>query len=260
MLYQRIMKEKLRLDDEINHIRSKLATMPKENLILAKNGEKYRKWYCSDGKQIKYIPKRERKEFTELICKKFLLVRLKALLQEQKAIDSYLKYHKEDSYLEEQELLQSSGFQEFISNIFQPKEKRFQEWMNAPYKKNTFHPENLIHKTRSGIYVRSKSEVLIARILSEQHIPFRYECALQLDERCIYPDFTILHPVTGEVFYWEHFGLMDDASYSQNAFSKMQLYNMNGIIPSVNLITTYETEKHPLSEEMIEKIVEYYFL
>ena len=132
--------------------------------------------------------------------------------------------------------------------------------MNAPYQKNKFHPENLIHKTRSGAYVRSKSEVLIARILSEYLIPFRYECALQLGDKCIYPDFTMLHPVTGEVFYWEHFGLMDDASYSQNAFSKMHLYTSEGIIPSVHLITTYETEKHPLSVEMIEEIVKYYFL
>lgn len=260
MLYQRIMKEKSRLEGEIQQIKLRLKELPKENLIIAKNGERYRKWYCSDGKQIKYIPKGERNAFIELISKKFLVARLKALEQEQKAIISYLKHHKEDLYLEEQELLQNPEFEEFVSNIYKPKEKQFQEWMNAPYKKNTFHPENLIHKTRSGICVRSKSEVLIARILSEYHIPFRYECALQLDEKCIYPDFTILHPVTGEVFYWEHFGLMDDVSYSQNTFSKMQLYNMNGIIPSVNLITTYETEKHPLSEEMIEEIVKYYFL
>ena len=96
--------------------------------------------------------------------------------------------------------------------------------------------------------------------LYKYKIPFRYECILQLDDIFIFPDFTIRHPETGEVFYWEHFGLMEDTSYSQNTFSKMQLYNMNGIIPSVNLITTYETEKHPLSEEMIEEIVKYYFL
>lgn len=53
---------------------------------------------------------------------------------------------------------------------------------------------------------------------------------------------------------------MDDDTYCQCTFSKMNLYALNGIIPSINLITTYETEKHPLSEEMMEEIMKYYFL
>lgn len=72
--------------------------------------------------------------------------------------------------------------------------------------------------------------------------------------------FTIRHPKTGEVFYWEHFGLMDNPTYSKNAYSKLQLYTNHGIIPSIQLITTYETKEHPLTAETIEKIVENYFL
>ena len=79
-----------------------------------------------------------------------------------------------------------------------------------PYEKNPKYPEHLIHKTVSGIYVRSKSESMIALQLYTEKIPFRYECALQLGETTLYPDFTILHPKTGEIFYWEHFGMMDE--------------------------------------------------
>ena len=75
-----------------------------------------------------------------------------------------------------------------------------------------------------------------------------------------YPDFTIRHPKTGEIIYWEHFGLMDDPSYYQKTFSKLQLYASYGIIPSINLITTYETQEHPLSADIVEKIVKHYFL
>lgn len=116
------------------------------------------------------------------------------------------------------------------------------------------------HKTISGHLVRSKSEAMICHFLYTNQIPFRYECALYLDDHPIYPDFTIRHPETGETCYWEHFGLMDDATYCRNMASKMQLYSTHGIIPSIQLITTYETSEHPLTIDTIQKTIEEYFL
>ena len=66
-------------------------------------------------------------------------------------------------------------------------------------------------------------------------------------------------PETGEYFYWENFGMMDDASYINKVCNKIRLYSINGIIPSINLITTYETKEHPLSIELVENIVNSYF-
>ena len=54
--------------------------------------------------------------------------------------------------------------------------------------------------------------------------------------------------------------MMDDPVYVKNAFAKMQFYAENGIIPDVNFITTYETKEHPLSMDVIEKLVSHYFL
>lgn len=62
------------------------------------------------------------------------------------------------------------------------------------------------------------------------------------------------------VYYWEHFGLMDNPTYAQNAYSKLQIYTSHGIIPSIQLITTYETKANPLSTDIVEKIIAYYFL
>lgn len=76
----------------------------------------------------------------------------------------------------------------------------------------------------------------------------------------IYPDFTIRHPRDGRLFYWEHFGLANDISYVRKMNYKMELYTSNDIIPSVNLIVTYETSENPLSFEMVEMLVKYYFL
>lgn len=134
------------------------------------------------------------------------------------------------------------------------------EWSQSNFEQNPKYPEQLIHKTISGNMVRSKSEVLIDMMLHMNRIPFRYECALHLDNNIIYPDFTIRHPHTGNLFYWEHFGLMDDPLYCKNACSKLALYSSAGIIPSINLITTYETHDHPLTSETIERNIQNYFL
>lgn len=76
----------------------------------------------------------------------------------------------------------------------------------------------------------------------------------------IYPDFTIRHPVTGQAFYWEHFGMMDNENYAQVAFRKMQLYNINGIMLSDTLLATYESEEAPLKSNIVENMIQQYFL
>lgn len=53
---------------------------------------------------------------------------------------------------------------------------------------------------------------------------------------------------------------MDDSSYCKKAGSKLQLYMNHGLIPSLNLITTFETKEFPLSSDTIEKIIQNYFL
>lgn len=97
-------------------------------------------------------------------------------------------------------------------------------------------------------------------MLYTNKIPFRYECALSLGDVKFFPDFTILHPKTEQVFYWEHFGLMDSPGYRQNVFSKQQIYASHGILPTVQLLTTYENQDHPLNIELVEKMIHYYFL
>lgn len=53
---------------------------------------------------------------------------------------------------------------------------------------------------------------------------------------------------------------MYDPAYAKNAGSKLSLYAANGIIPSVHLITTYETKAYPLNAGMIEHLISYSFL
>ena len=62
----------------------------------------------------------------------------------------------------------------------------------------------------NGKMLRSKSEAMIEQALLYANIPYRYECKLELDNKILYPDFTMLHPEMKEKYYWEHMGMMDN--------------------------------------------------
>jgi len=259
MLYQKIMEEYHFIQTRICLLQKQLARLPEGKLICSQSKNSF-KWHRSDGHVKTYIPKKERELAEKLAIKKYLTLELEDLQQEQKAVEFYLRHHVEHQKKAEKLLHQHGGYQELLAPYFEAESWRLSEWANEAYARNTLYPEHLIHKTSAGIVVRSKSEAMIVHVLYTNRIPFRYECALSLSDTIVYPDFTIRHPRTGETFYWEHFGMMGDPSYSQKAFNKMQLYNSNGITPSIHLITTFETLEHPLNYETIEKIVNEYFL
>lgn len=152
-------------------------------------------------------------------------------------------------------------------------------WQNASFHANPNFPEELIHKTLLGYNVRSKSEEHIANELFLSEIPFRYEAELALVmtpqessdpfyhtapnrnkyTKAYYPDFTILNPSTGQVFYWEHFGMMDNQKYRDKTIQKLQVYFNNNILPGINLITTYETKENPLTLAKVKQVISDYF-
>jgi len=253
-----MLTEYLRLDEQISKIERKLAEFPDGRLFCVNDGGHY-KWYRSEGDKQSYISKKERALAEKLAAKKYLTYLLKEYKQEKSALEYYLRHHKKEMSKSEKMLTDMPEYQELLLPYFRPLSEDLKNWMNEPYERNTNYPEQLTQKASANKYVRSKSEVLIDMVLTQNNIPFRYECALQLGEITLYPDFTIRHPKTGGLFYWEHFGMMDSLSYRKNAGFKLQNYILNGIFPTVQLITTYETKENQLDLEVIEKIVIQYF-
>lgn len=258
MLYERMLAESKRLEQEIMKIQAQLNTLPEGKLISSKT-DQYYKWYQSDGHNKIYIPQKNQQLIYQLAIKKYLTKLLADLTHEKSAIDRYLCLHT--SYLPQapQMLEVSSRYHELLSPFFIPHSQKLSEWMHAPYNRNPLHPEQLTHKCSSGNVVRSKSESLIDMLLYTSKLPYRYECELILGDTTLYPDFTVYHPYTSQIVYWEHFGMMDDPKYARTAYSKLQFYNSHGIIPSVNLIITFETKANPLSQELIQKTIDYHF-
>jgi len=256
-IYEHMCLESKRLDEQIKMVEAQLKELPEGKLICKKNDKRY-KWYRShNGKQI-YIPKKDRKLAEELASKKYLLHLREDLLHEKNAIEFYLRHHKESNVVKM--LTDMPEYQELLSPRFKVLSQELEEWKNSPYDYNKNYPEGLKHKTAAGIIVRSKSEALIVMALYTNNIPFRYECALWMGEIVVYPDFTIRHPRTGKIFYWEHFGKMDDEKYANKAGFKLRNYIENQIVPGGNLITTYETKDRPLTMETVQNMIKEYFL
>lgn len=259
MLYQKALDEYRLLQQQANELQTAINKLPKGKLICSQ-GKNCIKWYVSDGHKQTYLPKKKRKLAEQLAVKKYLTTKLEYTRREMNALDFYMRHAPKQSESAAERLMDHAGYRELLLPYCKPKDQRLKEWMEGPFEKNEKYPEKLLHKTTAGIYVRSKSESMIALALQTNHIPFRYECALSIDGITLYPDFTILHPETMQVYYWEHFGRMDDPAYVDKTVAKLQLYASRGIIPTIQLIDTYETLEHPLTFERISNLVSHYFL
>lgn len=259
MSYQQMKKRKDEICAQIALLKGKIKRLPEGSLRCARNQKCY-KWYIYEGEMRTYLPKCHRKLAEKLAMKRYCTLQLNELIAEEKAIDAYLKAYNSKPQFETKQFLENPEYCRLIEPFYKPISVELAEWCAQPYEKYDKYPEKLIHKTPAGIFVRSKSEAMILDALYRNKIPFRYESALYIGGGVMYPDFTTRHPKTGEVYYWEHFGWMDEETYRNRYQRKMNTYINNGIVPSINMIATYETKDHPLSIDAVEKYVKYYFL
>lgn len=109
-----------------------------------------------------------------------------------------------------------------------------------PESVDRYYAAHLIHRTRpspqypQGVLVRSKSELIVADILTSLGVSFDYELKLASkddpnDFRL--PDFTVSYE--GDTFYWEHLGMLSVPSYREEWERKRRWYEDNGYIDRV---------------------------
>ncbi len=259
IIQEKIIKEIEYLDKEIKILESQIKKKPKGKLLVAKNGNNY-KWYSSIGSERIYIPKKKEDYACELAEKKYLLALLDDMIHEKSALEMYLRHHHPFPGKAQQMLNENQEFRRLCLKNYNTKDKIVNEWLNEPYKTNPYKRENLIHSGPEGQLYRSKSEEAIARCLYDNNIPFRYECELVLSTGVIYPDFTIMHPKTLKIYYYEHFGMMDNPEYVHNACEKIEKYCFDGFYPTDSLIMSFETKNNPFCYEDAYKTIKNIFL
>ncbi|MCF0136498.1 MAG: hypothetical protein HUJ69_08780 [Lachnospiraceae bacterium] len=110
--------------------------------------------------------------------------------------------------------------------------------------------------TDKNEHVRSKSELLIASKLNQMNLSYKYEKPLFLKGLgIIYPDFTVLNTRTRQEVYIEHFGMMDDKEYLENALKKIAFYETNGYLPGKSLIFFMETGTSQINIKALENVI-----
>jgi ATP-dependent exoDNAse (exonuclease V) alpha subunit len=115
------------------------------------------------------------------------------------------------------------------------------------------HPERLIHRTRKGDLVRSKSEVIVANMLIDLGISYEYEKPLysKTDPKDFrLPDFTVKYE--GEQFYWEHLGMLFEPGYKEEWVNKEKWYKENGYYD--RLIISKDGPNGRIDSKEIEKL------
>lgn len=151
--------------------------------------------------------------------------------------------------------------QKLVTPIRETDAEYIKRWESVEYKGKEFLVEAPELYTLKGERVRSKSEMLIADMLSQEGIPYRYEYPLHMNGfGKVYPDFTILNMKTRKEVIWEHFGMMDDLIYVEKALKKITMYEQQGIFLGEDLILTYESQNMPLNSKMVRRVIKHYLV
>ena len=209
------------------------------------------------GKTDKYLGADKTQEIKQLIQKKFDTELLRVSIREKKVLERAIK----DLGPKTREQVWEEFPQQFKEYL------KVDESINAGYIEKwksewplTKKDEEHKFLTSKGDYVRSKSEYIIAERLFRAGIPYHYETNLTFCHGFYryWPDFKVLNPKTLKVYYWEHFGMMDDKTYFSETQEKLEVYCEFGYLPGKNLILSFETATRPLNVEYVDRLIAFY--
>ena len=153
------------------------------------------------------------------------------------------------------------GIRQHVSPSIYTDDGYAEKWQAEKYQ-NRWEGRGFKYETPWGEKVRSKSEWMIASMLADAGVPYRYEETVGLHELyggAFHPDFTVLNKRTRKEYYWEHFGRMDDPKYVEESFMpKIIDYYTFGFIPGEKLLMTFESKDHPFDIMQVRRLIETY--
>lgn len=242
-----ISKDLDELPKRIETLQRAVDAAPEGGIYCSYVHGKYR-YYHVIGSSRKYIPVSNHKLALQLAEKHKKQKEIYQLQRELAAARAYQKAYEQNK---PNYRIESEGLLALLSEL----QQEIRDWENQEYEKNPA-PYPSKHPTlKPGEFVKSKSEAMIAILLRLRGIPYLYEKRLFES----YSDFTIMHPITGKIYYWEHFGMLDNDDYCRKAGLKMMRYLQDGLTPASCLIVTSEDSEHPLTVNKIMAVIDFYF-
>ena len=239
---ERIKKEFKNYQNKLQTINAELNKLP-DGILIVRNNRYYQR---VDGKDIGIT--KNQTLIKQLVRKKYLSKVKKELEKNIKTLSAPMSR------------ITTTKFEDAISDLNMPIENFYHstiaDWVAKPYRQNMFKPEDQKYETNGGMKVRSKSELIIANLLEEYKIPYRYEPEMTIKGKKICPDFVIRNPFTAELIVWEHFGALHKEDYEQSMNDKMERYSAQGLVPFETLIYTFEFDLNPKRlRNLIENII-----
>ncbi len=260
-LYYSVKQLRDILRKRVTYMESIIQQAPEGCLRVRSNDKRisyYDRFRTAEGYKTRYLSPQRPDLINKLADKYYASTVLPAMKADLAALDAFLLLHSRTD-----EFTIAQNIKPEIMNVCSPKVSRIktvEDWLQRPSPLNPPHPEDLLFQTQKGDLVRSKSEVIIADILYRYGIPYRYEFPLILsDGRVRFPDFTILDPHSMKVYYWEHFGKLDDPGYGDTVCERLNQYSRHGILPGLNLIYTFETRNCPFLPQYAESLIHTFF-
>lgn len=258
MLSKELLKQKLELEKLISTIEEALISAPEGTLRIAHNGKRRQYYHRKVKKDIKgcYITKDNLDLVHRLAQKDYDIRLLKKAKENLLNINTMLTKWSDASLTDI-----FDNINMYRKELVEPRvikaEDYVKKWLAEPYSGQFFSETDPHYFTKRGERVRSKSEIIIADLLADMKIPYKYECPIYLKNGLVrYPDFTILLPYKRELRYLEHCGMMDDEKYLNKFFDKILLYNQNGIVLGKNLLLTFESSNHVLDTRELKRVIE----
>ena len=243
--------------EQFDVVTRRLKNAPEGSLKIVKKGKRA-ELYHRTGKADKegtYLNK-SRLSLTKKLCQKDYDSRAAKILDRKIKLLAALEkaYPKKD--LEGLYDTYPQKVKQLIKPLVLSQEEYCSQWEKVSYKGRSFDDITTVYISDKGERVRSKSELIIANALFHSKIPYRYEYPLFVKGTGeFHPDFLCLNPHTGCEILWEHFGLMDDATYRNNAISKLAKYSEAGFVPGKNFIYTMETSTTPLNSRFSKSML-----
>lgn len=255
-----------KLDEQINNIseliktvKKALVRVPKGTIYAFRSHGQMEYQLVGDDKKRKYLPKKNERLIRALLQKNYdkkllaaLEKNLAGLTKMKKLADPGKLPALFDDLPEEWKL--------FIDDRGISDEEYVKRWAAEPYEHKEIRGNVPEFVTNHGERVRSKSEKIIADMLNEKGLAYRYEEPLILSGLgTIHTDFKILHPRRRVVICMEHNGRMDDPEYAERATKRIIAYERNGYYEGDRLLLTFETSTSPLDTEMLSKKLDHFF-
>ena len=247
------------VDRVLEYVNQRLAELPDGNLRIQHQGNSLT-YYCArtvKGDVNGHIIT-DKKLILDLAQKGYLLKVRKSAMEEQKAIRQVFKNYPELQFENIYGGLRDDR-KILIKPVAYSDEEYAKQWLAKPYKKKTFSEGDPNYYTLKGERVRSKAEAIIADRLAYYNIPYKYECPIMVSGEVFHPDFTILRMRDRKILYWEHCGMMDKEDYADYAVNRFNKYSKEGIILGKNLFASFETGKHPMDTEAVDKLINAHF-